>query len=76
MMMHGLANVKLMEIRPVGAELFHSVDGRTDGQIDRRDETNSFRDFAKAPKSALFVVRVGNHPQKTGAEIFAREGSN
>ena len=54
------------------AELFCATDGRTD----RREETNSLRDFAKAPKSGPFVVRVGNHWRKMGAELVAREGSN
>ena len=32
--------LNLMKIRPAGAELFHA-DGRTDGQTDKHDETNS-----------------------------------
>ena len=48
---------KLMQIRPVGAELFHEdgwtdgwIDGQTDRQTDRHDEANSrLRNFAKAP---------------------------
>jgi hypothetical protein len=72
-MMHGLAYVKFMEIRPVGDELFHSADGRTDGRTDRHDKNNSVRDFAKASKSGLYVVRVENQPQKTGAELVVRK---
>jgi hypothetical protein len=39
---------KLMEIRPVEANLIHT-DGRTDGRIDMHDESN-IRNFVKAPK--------------------------
>ena len=42
----------LMEIRPVGAELFHAV-GRTDTQT---DITVAFRNFANAPtKGKVFL---------------------
>jgi hypothetical protein len=34
-----------MKIRPVGAELFHA-----DGQMDRKNLTFAFRNFANAPK--------------------------
>ena len=34
-----------MEVRPLGAELFHA-----DGRTDRHDVANSFLNFANAPK--------------------------
>jgi len=39
-----------MNIRPVGAELFHA-DRRTDGQTDMTTLTVAFRSFANAPKN-------------------------
>ena len=39
-----------MEIRSVGAELFHA-DGQTDKQTEGRDGTNSFFFFAIFPSS-------------------------
>jgi hypothetical protein len=56
-----------MQIRQVGAELFHEdrrTDGQTNGRTDRRkegrrnryDETNSrFRNFADAPENEKFM---------------------
>jgi hypothetical protein len=42
-------NIKLMKIRPVGAELFHA-----DGQTDRHDEANiHFSQFCGAPKKMI-----------------------
>jgi hypothetical protein len=51
-----------MQIRPVGAELFHEdgwTDGRIDWQKDRHDKTNSrLCNFANAPMWSLMAVRV------------------
>ena len=39
-----------MNIRPVGAELFHA-DGRTDGRTDMTKLIVAFRNFVKEPKN-------------------------
>ena len=40
--------LNLMKIRPVGADLFHAVDGRTDGQTENRKLTDTFRNFCQS----------------------------
>jgi hypothetical protein len=39
-----------MKIRPVGAELFHATDGRTNGRTDVKKLIVAFSNFANAPK--------------------------
>ena len=49
-----------MKIRSVGDEMFHA--GRTDGQIDRRDEVIvAIRNFANAPKNQSINALRGNN---------------
>ena len=43
------SNIKFMEIRPVGAELFHSH-----GRTDKTKLIVAFRNFANAPKNYLY----------------------
>ena len=43
-----------MRIRPVTAELFHA-DGRTDGQTNMKMLRVDLRNFANAPKQALYL---------------------
>jgi len=44
-----------MEIRPVGAELFHAG-RRTDGRTDMTKLIVSFHNFAKAPKNISYLA--------------------
>ena len=47
----------LLKIRPIGAELFHDADGRTEGRTDGRTDITklivAFRNFANAPQNRL-----------------------
>jgi len=40
-----------MKIRPVGAELFHA-----DGQTDKYEEANSFRNFGNGPNKPFSLI--------------------
>jgi len=51
-----------MKIYPVGAELFHATDGRTDGLTDRHKEANGrFSQFCEGfYKGSLNKLRINN----------------
>jgi hypothetical protein len=46
----------LIKIRPLGAEFFHE-DRKTEKEIYIMKVTVAFRNFAKAPKNALYVLQ-------------------
>jgi len=53
-----------MKILPVGRELFHATDGRTDRQTDRHDEANSrFLQFSNAPRHSISNWMVADQPR-------------
>ena len=47
--------LNLIDIRPMGAELFHA-DGRTDRQIDITRLIVAFRNFANVPNNAHCIL--------------------
>jgi hypothetical protein len=51
-----------MQIRPVGAELFHAeggqTDRRTDGQTDMTRLIVAFRNFANAPENLVGILQT------------------
>jgi hypothetical protein len=60
----------IMEICPVGAELFH-VEGRTDGQT-RRSLYSLFEDFSNAPKREIFTTADMFKEQKWSVYLYNR----
>jgi len=69
-----------MKSCPVSAELFHAdrrAEGRTDGQTDRHDETNSrFRNFANVPNKQVIILteQILNSTQSTFRAIDRLHG--
>jgi threonine dehydratase len=55
------SNIKVHEIRTVGAEVFHAdrrTDGRVDGQTDMTKLIGAFHKFASAPNKAYDVPEI------------------
>jgi hypothetical protein len=62
-----------IQIRPVGAELFHE-DGRTDRRTDMSKLIVVFQNFANAPKNSMPVITVQRTFYLSGIKVFLIRG--